>query len=374
MKQEELQKKIAEYYSKLTPDVQKLFASMSWMENIKSVVEKYSLNEKQAEDMYTETVLVLLGIVHPDEYEKFIISSLDISKENADKIILQINQEIFKDIRTKLIEAYTINTRDLEANNKIIIDPKFSSLPQNVQEGIAQSGYQAKLYAIGTKYKLTVDKMGLLEDVTVDLINGKVSPSSYEEKLKSLTSLDKEKVSEMANDVNEDILKNIRKFMQESGKSDSPTEEDEVPIPPYKKDIVPLPPKKPDLKTSSGIFSNAGIEVMKDEKPNEKPDETSVTKKEDSILEKSGISMIESKPEESRDRMLPTNTNKKDAMDGIEHPADVATSIIGDKLGGTTISKNSVGNYSIPKINGQTPQNTPTLESSHKHDPYHETI
>ncbi len=64
MDKEELQKKIAEYYLKLPKEAQEVFSSMKWLETLKNICEKYSLDENQIKTLGIETSLILLGIVH----------------------------------------------------------------------------------------------------------------------------------------------------------------------------------------------------------------------------------------------------------------------------------------------------------------------
>ena len=76
MNQEELQKKIREYYAKLTPKAQEVFASLSWLETLKKIAGRHNLNEDQIQILGTETTLVLLGIISRDEYEKILNEEL----------------------------------------------------------------------------------------------------------------------------------------------------------------------------------------------------------------------------------------------------------------------------------------------------------
>ena len=57
MNQEELQQKINEYYTKLTPQMQAVFSSMRWMEDLKTLVAKYNLNETIKEMVHSDLAL-----------------------------------------------------------------------------------------------------------------------------------------------------------------------------------------------------------------------------------------------------------------------------------------------------------------------------
>ncbi len=118
MDQTQLQQKIAEYYVKLPKEAQTVFANMKWMEDLKRISAKYNLNEEQIATLATETTLVLLGIIHLNEYEKIIVSEFKISKESTDKIIAEIYISILKAVQPHLIKAFDTNAKFL-AEEKI---------------------------------------------------------------------------------------------------------------------------------------------------------------------------------------------------------------------------------------------------------------
>ena len=155
MNKEELQQKIAEYYGKLPKEAQIVFSSMTWMETLKDIGVKYSLNNNQIETLGTETTLVLLGIIHIEEYQKILEKELGLEKEITEKIIIEIDENILKTIKSQLAETFESNAISL-AEKAQDFDPRFMSMPKEVEEAIAKSGWKEKLYEIAGKYKLTV--------------------------------------------------------------------------------------------------------------------------------------------------------------------------------------------------------------------------
>src|SRR3989344_953416 len=102
MNKEELQQNIALFYSKLPPNAQALFSSMQWLETLKTISQKYGLNEKQIETLGTETTLVLLGIIHLVEYEEALTNELGLPRNSTDKMVQEIQESIIKEIRPEL--------------------------------------------------------------------------------------------------------------------------------------------------------------------------------------------------------------------------------------------------------------------------------
>jgi len=205
MNQIELQQKIAEYYQKLPQEAQEIFSSMQWLEKLKEISTKYGLNDQQIETLGTETTLVLLGIIHTDEYESILKNEIKISEESTKNMLVEINDSVSEIIRPQLEEAFYQNDR--EETEKL--DERFNNLSKETKDAIEKSDYQTKIYEIGQKHNLTVYQMGILGESTISVMLGITLPNKFEESLKEL-QLPTEKITEIVNDVNDQILKKIR--------------------------------------------------------------------------------------------------------------------------------------------------------------------
>jgi len=377
MDQKELQKKIAEYYLKLPTDAQITFASMKWMETLKKINTKYTLVGEDIKTLGTETTLVLLGIISTEQYVKALKEEISLPEDSITKMIGEVEDSVLKGVRSELDQTYALNLRDAEkAERKLVVDPKFETLPKEVQEAIAESDYQKKLYGIGTKHKLQIEKMGKLEDITVKFINGKLSPSQYENTLGLEMDLEAEKVKDIATDVNELILKNIREYMKrqsEELKTGFEDKDDEIPKPPYAdaytKASNPQTPasdpsqnktpedQKPIILTPvniSSMYEDSGIEIIVEEK--KEPSVVITENKLDKLITREVKSELTPKE----------NTFFKSS--GID--------ILKEKLEGITVSKNTVSDHDLSKISRESvpePVKIPTPPVK-THDPYHEAI
>ncbi|MCM2338935.1 MAG: hypothetical protein NDI62_00555 [Burkholderiales bacterium] len=208
MDQAQLQQKIAEYFLKLPQEAQELFSSMQWLEKLKEISTKYDLSEEQIQTIGTETTLVLLGIIHAEEYVDIIKKEINIGEKNLDKLLSEINDAIFKDIGPQLEETfYKNNGIKTEIPNKL--DERFDNLSKETKDAIKASDYQTKIYEIGQKNGLTIYQIGLLGEATLNVMLGITLPNKFEESLINI-GLPKEKTLELANDINEQILRKIR--------------------------------------------------------------------------------------------------------------------------------------------------------------------
>jgi len=316
MDQTQLQEKIALYYQKLPEETKVLFASMNWLETLKEIDAKYSLNDEQIKTLGTETTILLLGMVSPEDYEQTLKTEIKLEGGKTDEIIKEINEKILKDISPKLFEAFNNNIVEL-ADEKYGegFTEKFSKLPEEIQNAVNDSGYQASIYSIGNKYGLGIDKIGELEDITTKVLLGSIKSGDYESEVKNKIGLPEDKNKEMVVLLNDRIFKNIKDKMVNS------TSRSGAPLPPYamassKQNVISIKEEKKEPM----VVKTLDIETNKTEKP----------------------------------LSIPIVENKVSDV--------VKPNIMANKLMGSTISSATVTDYSMPKMGGGS------------HDPYHEEI
>jgi hypothetical protein len=247
MHPEELQKNIALYYSKLSPNAQKVFSSMEWLQTLQIISTKYNLNVEQTQTLGTETTLVLLGIISSGEYEETLKKEIVLSVEYPERLITEIKDSILNTIQPELTEAFETNIKPQTPEGQKIeqeLDERFDKLPESIKNIISESNYQTTLYDIAKSHGLNVIQMGTLEIIFIDLVTGVIHADKFEEALKNKLQLPNEKVHTLAENINEKILKEIRIKM------------------------VGLPDTEEENKENTKILSSAGIEIL-DEKEKE---------------------------------------------------------------------------------------------------------
>ena len=254
MDKKELQEKIALYYSKLTPKAQASFASMVWLDTLKQIAEKYALNQKQVETLSTETTLVLLGVIHLNEYTKTLYNELELPKEITEKILLEIDNSILKSIRNELDDVFNKNTKELELEQikkYEEVDERFQKLPKEIQEALGRIDYHEALYKIFEKNKLNIEQMGILENSVMDVLMGTTRPENFKDSLKANLTLPEEKIQTIVQEVNEEILKEIKNQVIRANR----------------------PEEKPRMNHTEEdrIMKSAGIEIKRDEAKTPRP-------------------------------------------------------------------------------------------------------
>ncbi len=333
MDKKELQEKIALYYEKLPEETKVLFASMSWLETLKEIDTKYSLNDEQIKTIGTETTILLLGIINLEDYVQIIKDEVRLESNKTNELLDEIGEKILKDIAPLLYKSYEKNLEDLIKEKGIINEDI------NIDE---------EIYNIGKKYNLPIDKVGEVETATNKFLEGDTFSHEYEKNIKTILINYQSKINEIIKELNEKII--IPKMESLKNKDNSETEN--IPLPPYATE-------KEEIKES----------IIVEEKKIEVPNSIETPKVD--IYRESGIEIIQ--PSE-----IPTITpiQKIDTEIVKKSEATTENNIIADKLSGNTVSKNTFTDYSLPKMNLKTDllNNTPSVTTSKSHDPYHEEI
>lgn len=104
---EKLKQKIKEEMISLPKESQDVLNTFDWEKISEEIGKKYLLDESEINDLQVETGLVLVGLVEVDEYTLNVENNVGTSKNEAEKIIEEVNKKIFNpiaDIISKNIE------------------------------------------------------------------------------------------------------------------------------------------------------------------------------------------------------------------------------------------------------------------------------
>jgi len=324
MIEDALQKKIDEARVKLPSESREAIDNVNWKLLILGL-KKFTPD--QLDDLEIETELMLYGITSPEDYPIELEDRMHLTKEDTIALVGEMNRLVFQRIEMELKRI--LDEKDKFKNRPMVFDQRFSKLPKDVQQAIAQSGWRENLYEISKKYKLNIEQMGILEKDTVKLITNEISPLNYENVLKTdISNLDKENTASLVNEINEKIMLRIRKLLKEQiakqeetpnlGRKDS---FDKIPLPPYSRirtehpePIAPLRIKKEESQLKSLNFVKTNFEIKKNKETLET--KNNIKKEEDAVLvppkiEKVSKNIIEEKLNNiiSGDNSLPTNNN-----------------------------------------------------------------
>jgi len=354
---DKLKQIIKEELVKLPKESQEVINTFGWEKVSEEIGKKYLLNENEINSLQVEIAMVLLGVTEEDILSINIENRVGTSKNEAEKITAEINQKIFEPMLEKRDSLVKI-IPEAKPVNLPVLDSRFSGLPKQVQTAITSSNWRETLYSLAPKYKLTIEQMGILEEITVKVMLNTIHSNSYESELASKITISKEDISNLVKEINENIFKKIRGFEESSkeyvassmvgesskekvvsSKEEKNTEE-EVPLPPY------------GTSSKEYVVGSMVSNSSKDEKILNT--NTSQNNVQDILKKIEPIKPVE--------QIIPTTKIQTPAPNQNtpvpQQPTPSVRSIIEEKLMGSTVSDSTTTDYSNPKT----------------HDPYREAF
>ena len=363
----ETEKIIKKQLKYLPEDIVTFFADQKTSIQIQTIASKYKLNISQSENFQLETFLLILGLTHPDDYQYVLRDKLNISEDSLDNIINEIFVFLSNDKIEKLKVIYEKSEDDESKTAKktiesesMLINQRFSGMPKEVQVAISSSNWKEKLYTIASKYKLTIEQMGILEETTIKVMQNEIHPDSYEAELASKITIPKEDISNLVKDVNDNILKRIRESMQNNWEGERIIENeskiityDQLPInnakEVIKEDEVPTPPYLTTIKNEEKVITDDQLPINNGGK------EKLITNYQLIINNVTPKKLETPKPIEIKREVPKVHMN-----------------IIEEKLKSTTMSDHTVSDHSIQKITTIPSMSDDNIPKSH--DPYREVF
>jgi hypothetical protein len=152
----------------------------------------------------------------------------------------------------------------------------YLKLPEDLKYAIFSVDVAEALGAIGKKYNLLLDKVGLLADETGLVMLGVTHPREYISSLSQKLGVDSQTARKIAEDVNEQIFRKVRESLKklhgitdEAGeigetfkveKPTTPPAPTYIPTPPTKPQVPPLPADSASVATSAkeAVSTKAG--------------------------------------------------------------------------------------------------------------------
>lgn len=117
---QELETLIKERYKLLPIDVQKAIVSLPLQEIMQKIATENGLHLDRAGILYTETMLVLLGVEKIDSFEKNVRENLGTSTLETSKIVSTLNTKVFLPVRESLKAIQATHTEEIKKEVPII--------------------------------------------------------------------------------------------------------------------------------------------------------------------------------------------------------------------------------------------------------------
>lgn len=136
----QLKKTIEEEIAKMPIEIQSAINSVDWITVSEEIGKKHLLDEEDIVNVQTEIVYVLIGIEHITSLATNIEYKINISKNESEKISLEILEKICQPIAEKLTE-----------NIKNTIKDKKTTWQQNINFILSGGDYSVFLQRAGVK-------------------------------------------------------------------------------------------------------------------------------------------------------------------------------------------------------------------------------
>ncbi|MFA6338537.1 MAG: hypothetical protein WCW87_00525 [Candidatus Paceibacterota bacterium] len=91
---------------RLPKDIKQAIVSLNTKEILQGISKKHALHLDQIDQLETDTMLVMVGISHPEDFVKDVRDDLLMSTGQAEAIAADVNDQIFKTIRQSLIKMH----------------------------------------------------------------------------------------------------------------------------------------------------------------------------------------------------------------------------------------------------------------------------
>lgn len=98
----EFKKKIEERFEELPKSLAEAIKSSNWEKAVFDIGRKHDLHVDDIGELQNELILVLVGIVHPDEFRSVLINEIGIKASLVDEIIEELNVEVNERIKARL--------------------------------------------------------------------------------------------------------------------------------------------------------------------------------------------------------------------------------------------------------------------------------
>ena len=130
---DETEQLIFEQFKKLPQDVQDAITSNRVREQIKAIGEKHQLHIDQIGSLETETTFIMIGLEPAKDYIRNIARELRLDCATAQKIAVDVNEQIFRPVRESLKKIHEIADTDSTTPTPL---PQNTEIPESLKTTI----------------------------------------------------------------------------------------------------------------------------------------------------------------------------------------------------------------------------------------------
>ncbi|MBI1998892.1 MAG: hypothetical protein HYS73_00975, partial [Parcubacteria group bacterium] len=114
-------------YAELPPNLREAYGSVKTTEILEEIGKKHGLRVDQIGELVDETGYVMLGVTPPSDYVMKIEGAVNVSREKAKAVAIDVNDRVFKPIRDALKQVHKVGGhRDIPPQNRAALSADMS--------------------------------------------------------------------------------------------------------------------------------------------------------------------------------------------------------------------------------------------------------
>lgn len=128
-------KEISDKFQELPEDMKKAISDETVAYNLQEIGNKYGLRVDKIDTFISEVSLIMLGFKKTNEFIKSLVAELDVDKETAESIAIDVDNKVFKKIRESLQSVQYGETAEHDkAHEDVVPSPARDSLLKEIED------------------------------------------------------------------------------------------------------------------------------------------------------------------------------------------------------------------------------------------------
>jgi hypothetical protein len=138
MNEQKIQPEIMERFKELPEVVQNIILESGWEKTTRRIVEENNLRIDQGGAIENEVMLTMFGFEKPENFRANITKQANLKPEQVDKIVSDINENVFQLIKDKLILETTEEKDDFEEIQQKITQQSTEPVQESREEILSE--------------------------------------------------------------------------------------------------------------------------------------------------------------------------------------------------------------------------------------------
>ncbi len=155
-------------------EIENIIRELNYQATLYGIAREHKLSITQMGSLDTTTTNLIIGVIHPNEFENALKKNLGLPEEIITELVNEITEKIFKKIREKLMALHNTQPKKLETLTQIkdIQVPKKETLPIPDLPAVSSAHPPATL---GVAMRAGLPQAGKLELTTIKSEPARVS-------------------------------------------------------------------------------------------------------------------------------------------------------------------------------------------------------